>query len=80
MLAANFSFYQSFVERKGAPAPPPPDGFDFYLRLGGLGNAAERYFQNAHSYWKENTENTTLNAYWQARGIRRHLRAIDPPS
>jgi putative CocE/NonD family hydrolase len=87
MLAANFGFYQSFVERKGDPAPPAPtvpfqfktpDGYDFYLRMGGLGNAAEKYFQNAHPYWKENTENTTLNAYWKARGIWRHLRGIKP--
>jgi uncharacterized protein len=87
MLAANFGFYQSFVERKGSPAPPAPsvpfqfktpDGYDFYLRMGGLGNAAEKYFQNAHPYWKENTENTTLNEYWKARGIWRHLKGIKP--
>jgi len=87
MLAANFGFYQSFVERKGDPAPPAaavpfqfktPDGYDFYLRMGGLGNANEKYFKNSNPYWLENTLNTTYNDYWKTRGIWRHLKGIKP--
>ncbi len=87
MLAANFGFYQSFVERKGDPAPPAasvpfqfktPDGYDFYLRMGGLGNANEKYFKSSNPYWLENTLNTTYNDYWKARGIWRHLKGIKP--
>ncbi len=70
ILAANFGFYQSFVERKGDPArrlPPfqfkASDGYDFYLGMGGFGNANEKYFKNSNPYWLENICNTTYNDY-----------------
>src|ERR1700692_660505 len=53
MLAHRFSFYMSFHDREGDPAPPPnkipfqygtPSGYDFYLQLGCLANADEKYF------------------------------------
>jgi putative CocE/NonD family hydrolase len=87
MLGANFGFYQSFVERKGDPAPPgprvpfdfkTPDGYDFFLRMGGLANANEKYFKNGNPYWLENTENTTYNDFWKARSVWKHLARIRP--
>ncbi len=67
MLAANFGFYQFFIERKGGPSPPQPrlrfdygtpDGYDFLLRMGPLGNANEKYFKYGNPYWDEYSENT----------------------
>ncbi len=83
MLAANFSFYQFFIERKGGPSPPQPrlrfdygtpDGYDFLLRMGPLGNANEEHFKYGNPYWDEYSENTTYNDHWKARAIWRHLR------
>jgi putative CocE/NonD family hydrolase len=87
MLAANFGFYTSFVERKGPPALPADrsrfdygttDGYEFFLGLGPLSNANERYFKYANPYWTINVDHTTYDAFWQARAIWRHLKAIKP--
>ena len=54
MLAARFNMYQGFRPRGDEPTPPvptlpfdfgTPDGYDFYLSLGTLANADERYFK-----------------------------------
>jgi hypothetical protein len=74
MLAANFGFYTSFVERKGGPAPPEPtlpfnygtpDGYEFYLHIGPLIRAGGKYFKNP-------------NRYWKARGIWKYIKDIKP--
>ena len=62
MLAANFGFYTGFPERKGGPAPPKqgpgfeygtPDGYEFYLKMGSLANAAGEKYMNGNVYWVE---------------------------
>ena len=87
MLGANFGFYQSFVERKGDPAPPgprvpfdfkTPDGYDFFLRMGGLSNANEKYFKDGNPYWREQSENTVYNDFWKTRSLWKHLARIRP--
>lgn len=87
MLGANFGFYQSFVERKGDPAPPSarvpfdfktPDGYDFFLRMGGLSNANEKYFKDGNPYWREQSENTVYNDFWKTRSLWKHLARIRP--
>jgi putative CocE/NonD family hydrolase len=87
MLAANFGFYQGFVERKGEPTGPSPrvpfqfgtpDGYDFYLRMGSLANANEKYFKNDSLYWRENIDNTTYNDFWKARSVWKYFKGIKP--
>jgi len=87
MLAANFGFYHGFVERKGDPAPPSPrvpfqfgtpDGYDFYLRMGSLANANEKYFKNESVYWRENIDNTTYNDFWKVRSVWKYFKGIRP--
>ncbi len=87
MLAHRFNFYQGFRNREGDPAPPPPvtrfdfgnpDGYDFYLQLGSLANADERYFKHKQPFWNLNIEHTTYDEVWQSRAIWRHLKAIKP--
>jgi putative CocE/NonD family hydrolase len=86
MLAANFGFYAFFVERKGDPAPPKqrssfefgtPDGYDYYLRMGPLGEA-EKLYKEPNPYWSMNLEHTTYDDFWKARAIVRHLRKVTP--
>jgi len=87
MLAHRFSFYMGFRNREGDPAPPPrtlpfdfetPDGYDFYLSMGPLANADEKYFKHKQPMWNMNIEHTTYDEEWQSRAIWKHLTAIKP--
>ncbi|HYL73097.1 MAG TPA: CocE/NonD family hydrolase [Bryobacteraceae bacterium] len=87
MLAHRFSFYQGFRPRAGDPAPPPetlrmdygtPDGYEFYLNLGSLANADEKYFKHTQPYWTLNLEHTTYDEMWQSRAIWKYLKGIKP--
>ena len=87
MLAHRFRFYQGFRQREGDPAPPrstlpfdfgTPDGYEFYLNVGSLSDADEKYFKRGQIFWTQNVENPTYGEFWQARSIWRHLRGIKP--
>jgi putative CocE/NonD family hydrolase len=87
MLAHRFSFYMGFRNREGDPAPPPrtlpfdygtPDGYDFFLSLGSLANADEKYFKHQQPMWDMNIGHTTYDEVWQSRAIWKHLTAIKP--
>ncbi|HKA19152.1 MAG TPA: CocE/NonD family hydrolase [Blastocatellia bacterium] len=87
MLAHRFRFYQGFRPREGDPAPPPvtlpfdygsPDGYEFYLNLGSLAEANEKYFKNRQVYWAQNIDHPTYDEFWQTRSIWKHLTGIKP--
>jgi uncharacterized protein len=87
MLAHRFRFYQGFRLREGDPAPPPaaapfdygtPDGYEFFLNMGSLANADEKYFKHQQPLWLLNIEHTTYDEVWQSRAIWKHLKAIKP--
>jgi hypothetical protein len=87
MLAARFNMYQGFRPRGDDPTPPvprlpfdygTPDGYDFYLSLGPLVNADERYFKNMQPYWSMNVKNSTYNDFWQARSVWKYLKNVKP--
>ncbi|HZS03643.1 MAG TPA: CocE/NonD family hydrolase [Blastocatellia bacterium] len=87
MLAHRFRFYQGFRQREGEPAPPPaalpfdygtPDGYEFYLNLGSLAEADEKYFKHHQPFWTQNIEHPTYDEFWQSRSIWKHLKGIRP--
>ena len=87
MLAHRFNFYQGFRPREGDPAPPPrvqpfdfgtPDGYEFFLNMGSLANADEKYFKHTQPYWRLNIEHTTYDEVWQSRAIWKYLKGIKP--
>lgn len=85
-LAANFGFYTFFDEHKEPQRPRlrdrfnfgTRDGYDFYLRLGPLVNANEKYFRFRNPYWNALVEHTTFDEFWQARNLEPHIREIRP--
>jgi len=87
MLAHRFRFYQGFRPREGDPAPPPqtlpfnfgtPDGYEFYLNMGSLAEADEKYFQHRQIFWTQNIENAAYNDFWQTRSIWKYLQGVKP--
>ena len=87
MLAHRFSFYVSFRPREGEPEPPKPalpfpygtpDGYEFYLEMGPLANAEEKYFQHKQPFWTLNVEHTAYDDVWQSRAIWKHLKGVKP--
>jgi putative CocE/NonD family hydrolase len=86
-LANNFGFYASFKPRKGEPARPEHgnrldfgthDEYDFYLRLGPLANANEKYFKNENSYWDDLLKHPNYDAFWQTRALAPHMKNATP--
>jgi len=85
-LAANFGFYTSFKPR-GEPERPGPragfdfgtqDQFDFYLRMGPLANANEKYFHNENVYWTDLLKHPNYDAFWQGRAQAPHMKNVTP--
>jgi putative CocE/NonD family hydrolase len=85
-LAANFGFYTFFNEHKEPQKPKPgarfeygtPDGYEFFLKLGPLSNANEKYFRFQNPYWTALTEHTAFDAFWQSRNLEPHVKNIRP--
>jgi putative CocE/NonD family hydrolase len=87
MLAHRFAFYMGFHEREGdfetpKPAVPfqygTPDAYDFYLSMGSLANADEKYFKHKQPLWNSNVDNYTYNDFWQSRAVWKYLKGIKP--
>jgi hypothetical protein len=85
-LAANFGFYTSFKPRKEPERPSrgvpfdygTQDQFDFYLRMGPLANANERYLHNENVYWDDLLKHPDYDAFWQGRALAPHMKNVTP--
>jgi uncharacterized protein len=81
-----FNFLASF----GQPRPEPevtkrdpfnhktPDGYRFFLDMGPLYNANERYFKNNVKFWNDMMAHPNYDEFWQSRNLRPHLKGIRP--
>lgn len=87
MLMDAFGFYSGF----GKPRPAPtmqgspgfsdwqtPDNYAFYLRTGALRNFNEKYLHGGIPFWNELLEHPDMDAWWQARNPRPHLKNVRP--
>ncbi len=86
MLPHAFNFMANF----GRPRPAPttkggtpfdhgtPDGYDFFLKMGPLPNADAKYFKGDVAYWNEVLDHPNYDAFWKARNLRPHLKAVKP--
>jgi putative CocE/NonD family hydrolase len=86
-LAANFGFYTSFKPRRGDPARPEqfsrfeygtPDQYDFYLKMGPLSTANEKYLKHQNEYWDDTLKHPNYDDYWQARAQSPHMKNVTP--
>ena len=80
-LPHGFRFLGQFEQKLAEPVreqPKPfdfktPDGYDFYLWLGPLGNANKLYFKDKIPFWNEMVEHGTYDEFWKARNLLPHL-------
>jgi putative CocE/NonD family hydrolase len=83
-LSQNFNFFYVFAQRPEDPLHQDnrpfnfktPDGYDFFLRMGPLGNSETLLMKGRSPEWKEFLAHPTYDAFWQARNIRPHLKNI----
>ncbi len=80
----------NFLVDFGRPRPGPtktiekrfdhetPNGYDFFLKLGPLGNADAKYLKGNVAFWNEMMQHGTYDDYWKARNLRQHLKAVKP--
>jgi len=78
----------NFLSVFGKPRPEPttefpdrfhhgtPDGYKFFLELGPLKNADERYFKGEIEFWNKIVEHPNYDDFWKARNILPHLKNI----
>jgi hypothetical protein len=72
-------FTQPTPVRTGTPIDlGTQDGYDFYLRLGPLKNANEKYFKREMPFWTDMMAHGQYDEFWKARNIRPHLTGIRP--
>ncbi|MGO9241081.1 MAG: CocE/NonD family hydrolase [Bryobacteraceae bacterium] len=85
-LAANFGFYWFFNmtstahpdERRARFDYGTRDGYAFYLGMGPLSNAEERYYQHRNPYFSDLLEHTSYDEFWRSRSLEPHLHDIQP--
>jgi uncharacterized protein len=83
-LAQNFGFAFSMADRPEDPLHQDsrrfpfgtPDGYDFFLRMGPLGNSDTVLLRGRAPAWTEMLAHPTYDAFWQARNIRPHLKNV----
>ncbi len=56
--------------------PGTPDGYQFYLDMGPLKNAAE-YYGEDNVFWQQLVEHPNYDDFWQKRNLLPHLRNVD---
>jgi putative CocE/NonD family hydrolase len=86
-LPAIFGFFTGFKPRGPETERPPrtvpfdfgtPDQYDFYLRMGPISNANEKYLKHQNPYWDEMVRHDTYDEYWQSRALWPHMKNTAP--
>jgi uncharacterized protein len=58
--------------------PGTPDGYQFFLDLGGLRNVDPKWYHDEIPYWKVFAAHPNYDDYWRARNLLPHLRHVAP--
>lgn len=80
----------NFIVRFGQPRPKPtaysaaqfehdtPDGYQFFMELGPLSNANQKYMRDRVAMWNNLVEHPNYDQYWQSRNLLPHLKRVAP--
>ncbi|HEY2574087.1 MAG TPA: CocE/NonD family hydrolase [Verrucomicrobiaceae bacterium] len=83
-LSQNFDFFYRFAQRTEDPLHeelktfnfPTGDGYEYFLRMGTLGESDTKLLRGRAPEWTEFLQHTTYDDYWKARNIRPHLKNV----
>ncbi|MEZ5557065.1 MAG: CocE/NonD family hydrolase [Pseudomonadales bacterium] len=84
ILPLTFNFFSTFGQARPEPTTKwpdqfehgTPDGYEFFLDLGPVKNANERYLKGEIEFWNQLTQHPNYDAFWQSRNILPHLKNI----
>lgn len=81
----------NFMPKFGKPRPEPTtkypylpfehgtlDGYKFFLDMGPIKNADEKFFRGDIAFWNEVFTHPNYDAFWKARNLRQHVKNIKP--
>jgi uncharacterized protein len=78
-LAENFDFYMFFKPKPPGTVETPsrdgrfnmgtPDEYDFFLRMGTLRDAEDKYFKHQNEFWSTMVQHDTYDDFWKARAL-----------
>lgn len=83
-LAHAFNFFSSFGRPRPGENEIPgprfdygtPDGYDFFLRMGPLGNADQKFFKGQIEWWRDFVSHDTYSDFWKSRDPLPYLKNI----
>ncbi len=56
----------------------PNNAYQFFLKMGPLPNANDKYFKNQVAWWNDIMAHSNYDSFWQARNLLPHLKNIRP--
>jgi putative CocE/NonD family hydrolase len=80
-----FRFFNGFGRPRPEPTRPPanraadvlgPDGYRFFLDMGPLSTANEKYFKNDVAFWNDIAKHPNYDQFWQSRNLRPHIKNV----
>jgi putative CocE/NonD family hydrolase len=79
-----FNFIASFGKERPEPTTErpqrfehgTPDGYQFFLDMGPLSNANEKYLKGEIEFWNQLVEHPNYDEFWQKRNLLPHLKNI----
>lgn len=85
VLPLAFRFFSTFGLKREGPTTErgergfefgTPDGYQFYMDMGPLSNANEKYFKGEIDFWNKIVEHPNYDEFWQSRNILPHLKNV----
>src|SRR6185295_12361342 len=69
---------QPVTERHGGFDHGTRDGYDFFLHVGPLAEANQRWFQGEVKFWDDLVQHPNYDEFWKARNLQPHLKHVAP--
>ncbi|MDF1576786.1 MAG: CocE/NonD family hydrolase [Bacteroidales bacterium] len=85
-LPLSFNFFQVFGQKRPGPTTQrgsrltysSGDAYHFFLEMGPVKNANEKYLHGTINFWNQFTEHPDYDKFWQERSTLPHLKEISP--